>query len=70
MAIVPVAKAVYVCDDVVMNPRTGKVSLFNIWERIRIPVDLSPLHTRIGWTESHVFVWWKSGGNGTLKDLG
>jgi hypothetical protein len=32
--ILPVAKMLYVCDDVVRDPQSGKVSVLNIWETV------------------------------------
>ena len=38
MAIVkPIAKSVYVCDEVTFDPQSGKLSLLNIWDTIRVP---------------------------------
>ncbi|MCI0379364.1 MAG: hypothetical protein L0215_17275 [Gemmataceae bacterium] len=54
----PVAKSVYVCDDVVRDPQTGKVSLLNMWDTIRVPVGVSfpfVLATLC------VFAWWRDG---------
>ena len=34
--ILPVAKTIYVCDDVVRDPVSGKVSVLNIWETARV----------------------------------
>jgi hypothetical protein len=34
----PVAKAVYVCDDVISDPQTGKVSVLNLWDSVLVPV--------------------------------
>ena len=33
--IFPVAKKLYICDDVLRDPDSGKVSVLNIWETIR-----------------------------------
>src|SRR5262249_27178837 len=38
----PVAKAVYVCDDVVSDPQTGKVSVLNLWDTVRVPENGFP----------------------------
>ena len=35
----PLAKSVYVCDDVFGDATTGKVILVNLWETVRIPTD-------------------------------
>src|SRR5205807_7214895 len=35
--ILPVAKKIYVCDDVIRDPLAGKVSMLNIWNAIRVP---------------------------------
>jgi len=38
MAVVkPVAKSVYVCDEVIIDPQSRKLSLLNIWDTIRVP---------------------------------
>jgi hypothetical protein len=34
--ILPVAKRIYVCDDVVGDPVSGKVSILNLWETVRV----------------------------------
>jgi hypothetical protein len=34
----PVAKAICLCDDVVSDPLTGKVSLLNLLDTVRVPV--------------------------------
>ncbi len=34
--IIPVAKLLYVCDDVVRDPHSGKVSVLNLWENVRV----------------------------------
>ncbi len=36
--ITPVAKKVYVCDSLVRDPNSGKVSLLNLWHTVRVPV--------------------------------
>lgn len=54
----PVAKRVYVCDDVIGDPSSGKVNLFNLWDAVRVPSDASfpyPL------AKVCVFVWWRDG---------
>jgi hypothetical protein len=33
----PVAKVVYVCDDVVRDNQSRKVSLLNLWDVVRVP---------------------------------
>ncbi len=58
MAVKPIAKRVYVCDDLVFDPVSGKVSLLNLWDAIRVPseVQFPYVLDRIG-----VFVWWRDG---------
>ena len=34
--VLPVAKQIYICDDVVRDPVSGKVSIFNLWETVRV----------------------------------
>ena len=54
----PVAKVVYVCDDIIGDPVSGKVSVLNLWDTISLPhyaefphrlpkvlFDLSPFHS-------------------------
>ena len=43
--IIPVAKKVYVCDDVIRDPDSGKVSILNLWDTIRVPSSGFP-HTQ------------------------
>jgi hypothetical protein len=54
----PVAKSVYVCDEVVGDPATGKVSLFNLWDTVRLPPG-SPFPYCLA--KLCVFVWWRDG---------
>jgi hypothetical protein len=58
MAVKPIAKRVYICDDLVFDPVSGKVSLLNVWDAIRVPseVEFPYVLDRIG-----VFVWWRDG---------
>ena len=58
MAVKPVAKCVYVCDDVAFDLVTGKVCLLNLWESIRVPKEavFPYVLNRIC-----VFVWWRDG---------
>jgi hypothetical protein len=37
----PVVKSVYVCDEVVRDPVSGKVSVLNLWDTIRLPAGAS-----------------------------
>ena len=37
MALHPVGKIVYICDDVVADPVSHKPSILNLWEVVRIP---------------------------------
>jgi len=47
IVIVPVAKKIFVCDDLVIDPVSRKPSVLNIWDSIRvtdgIPIVLSKL---------------------------
>jgi hypothetical protein len=38
MALLPVGKIVYVCDDVVADPVSHKPSILNLWEVVRVPL--------------------------------
>jgi hypothetical protein len=40
--ILPVAKLLYVCDDVIRDPSSGKVSVLNLWEAVRVSADDFP----------------------------
>jgi len=54
----PIAKRVYVCDDVVGDPATGKVNLFNLWDAVHVPSDgVFPYCL----AKLCVFVWWRDG---------
>ena len=54
----PVAKCVYVCDDVIGDPSSGKVNLLNLWDAVRVPADeVFPYHLE----KVCVFVWWRDG---------
>jgi hypothetical protein len=58
MAILPIAKSVYVCDEVTLDPRTSKITLLNIWERLRTPIGATfPFRVE----RFHAFTWWKGG---------
>jgi hypothetical protein len=59
----PVAKCVYICDDVVADPASGKVNLFNLWDGLRVPA-----HGTFPFCLAKlcVFVWWR-GGLGKLR---
>ena len=54
----PVAKCVYVCDDVIGDPSSGKVTILNLWDAVRIPPS-EVLPYRLG--KLCVFVWWRDG---------
>jgi hypothetical protein len=54
----PVAKCVYVCDDVVEDPASGKVSVLNLWDTVRVPVGAALPYTL---PRLCVFVWWRDG---------
>jgi hypothetical protein len=58
MAVKPVAKCVYVCDDVAFDPVTGKVSLLNLWDAVRVPAEAG-FPFVLEWI--CVFVWWRDG---------
>src|SRR5580692_9923183 len=54
----PVAKMVYVCDDVVRDPQSGKVSLLNLWDTVRPPPgSVFPYCL----AKVCVFAWWRGG---------
>lgn len=63
MPIHAIAKSVYVCDEVVADPISGKPSILNIWDTVRVPAnhEFPYLLDRL-----RVFVWWR-GGVGRLK---
>ncbi len=54
----PVAKMVYICDDVLRDPNSGKVSLLNLWDTVRIPVGSSFPYCL---PRVCAFVWWRDG---------
>ena len=57
-SIKPIAKSVFVCDDVVRDSKTGKVSLLNIWDAVRAPVgSVFPFCL----AKLCVFAWWRDG---------
>jgi hypothetical protein len=54
----PVAKVVYICDDVVRDSASGKVSVLNLWDTIRFSSDDTfPFRLK----KLCVFVWWRDG---------
>jgi hypothetical protein len=54
----PVAKVVYVCDDIVRDPDTGKIGLLNLWDSVQVPAGESfPFRL----PKVSVFVWWRDG---------
>jgi hypothetical protein len=59
----PVAKQVFICDDVVADSSSGKVSLLNLWHTVRIPSESSLPYSL---AKLCVFVWWR-GGLGKVK---
>ena len=59
--ILPILKSVYICDDVVDT--TGKVSLLNLWNAVRVPTDAAFPYT-LG--KLCVFAWLR-GGQGKVK---
>lgn len=54
----PVAKSVYICDDVVHDPHSGKVSLLNLWDAIHVPAGMEFPYCL---AKVCVFTWWCSG---------
>ncbi len=54
----PIAKSVYVCDSVVRDPQSGKMTLFNLWDAVRVP-DGAPFPFCL--SRICVFVWWRGG---------
>src|SRR5437660_878472 len=56
--VLPVAKRIIICDDVVGDPLTGKVSLFNLWDAVQVPADGSFPYSL---ARACVFVWWRDG---------
>jgi len=54
----PVAKMVYVCDDVVSDPQTGKVSVLNLWDTVRVPAGESFPYVL---ARLCVLAWWRDG---------
>ena len=64
MAVVkPVVKSIFVCDDVVLDPQTGKVSVLNLWDAVRVPPGGGFPYCL---AKVNVFVWWR-GGLGQVK---
>lgn len=56
--VIPVVKSVYVCDEVVRDPNSGKVSLLNLWDTIRLPASASfPYQLK----KVCVFAWMRHG---------
>lgn len=59
----PITKSIYICDDVTRDPKSGKVSVNNIWEHVRVPMtSMFPFVLN----KITVFVWWR-GGLGTVN---
>jgi len=56
--VAPVAKCMYVCDDVIRDPRSGKINLVNLWDAVRVPAD-SGFPYCLG--KLCAFVWWRDG---------
>jgi hypothetical protein len=54
--ILPIAKQLYICDDVVVDPISGKPHLVNLWDGVRASGPFP-------WTLAKlcVFVWWRGG---------
>ena len=40
--IIPVVKKIFVCDDVIGDPVSGKASVLNVWNAIRVPSHSFP----------------------------
>src|SRR4051794_15005705 len=55
-SIKPVAKSVYVCDDVIRDPHTGKASLLNLWDAVRVPNGEKFPYSL---AKICLFVWWR-----------
>lgn len=54
----PIAKSVYICDEVVLDPSSGKVSLLNLWDTIRVPPGMLFPYCL---AKISVFAWWRDG---------
>jgi hypothetical protein len=63
VAVPAIAKSVYVCDDVIADPSSGKVSVLNVWQRVRVPShETFPFCLK----KLSTFVWW-CGGRGMVR---
>jgi hypothetical protein len=56
--IIPVVKSVYVCDEVVRDPDSGKVSVLNLWDTVRPPAGTAFPFTL---AKMCVFAWMREG---------
>ena len=54
----PVAKRVFVCDDVLGDSSSVKVNLFHLWEAVRVPSNATFPYSL---AKLCVFVWWRDG---------
>jgi len=54
----PVAKSLYLCDNVMEVPGSGKVMLINLWDSIRKPAMAAFPFVL---DHLHAFVWWRDG---------
>lgn len=54
----PVAKSVYICDDVIAEPTSRKVTVINLWDTVRVPITESFPSSLV---KLVVFVWWRDG---------
>lgn len=54
----PVAKTLYLCDNVLAGLAAGKVILVNLWDSVRVPSE-----TPFPFTLDHLyaFAWWRDG---------
>jgi hypothetical protein len=56
--VIPVVKSVYICDEVVRDPTSGKVSVLNLWDTVRPPAGTTfPYELR----KVCVFAWMRDG---------
>jgi hypothetical protein len=55
----PFAKRVCVCDDVIREPSTGKISLFNLWDTVHLPPGGTFPYCL---AKACIFLWWRDGG--------
>ncbi len=61
--VIPVAKSVYVCDEVVRDPTSGKVSVLNLWDTVGPPAG-----TTFPYALAKVCIFaWLRGGRGRVR---